>query len=183
MVNPSVSSASSRRERTSTARESHVRLAGMGKPSASKAKASGEWALVPGVLPDVEARFQVAEQRADNVPGYHVVDRAGTQALLLGFAERVAGKALGVEHCGAGERVLRRALGVEGDVAAFGVAGEQQGAVLIAIGEGGGGGVLHRAGERRAEVVAPIDVCGARTPPFVSEPRTATMVSPREANA
>ena len=113
-----------------------------------------------GVLPDVEARFQVAEQRADNVPGYHVVDRAGTQALLLGFAERVAGKALGVEHCGAGERVLRRALGVEGDVAAFGVAGEQQGAVPVAVGKGGGGGVLYGTRERRAKVVAPVDVCG-----------------------
>ena len=76
----------------------------------------------------------------------------------------MAGKALGVEHRGAGERVLGGALGIERHIAALGVAGEQQGALLIAVGEGGGGGILHGAGQGRAEVVAPVDVRGDALP-------------------
>ena len=108
-------------------------------------------------LPDVEAPLRVAEQRADGIPRHHVVDRVLMQAALLLLRERVAGEALGVEHGGAG--VLRDALGVEGHVAALGMAGEQQGA-FPAIRKGAGGGVLHRPGQRGAEVVAPVHVRG-----------------------
>ena len=71
-----------------------------------------------------DALFGMEEQRADRVAAGDIIDGLPGKAGFLRARQLICGKALTVEHDGAGVRCGTGREGVEGVVRAFGVAGE-----------------------------------------------------------